>query len=973
MFNVNKKTILYLVISLILLLFASNSTFALDLFSPEAAKGLAKGEGDLLIKYIIKPLYETEDSATSVIAVSKIFLQGLLVLGGIIFIYNTVVGLTNTALVGEIMGKKFSTTYTVARNVVGVGMLIPLGGFATIQYITLWLAAQGVLLGDVAWESFVDNKPLSSQIILNNSIKNNFIESLQPIIMSNVCVAHMREVVEEAKKDPKDPTKLNKVIGAIGNGNLYTSWTVNKAEYEGFTNIEKEYASKTIKQIKDRINAGNTSLNNTSQLDSVKMLRARQSNVYNFGLSAAEAKNSEDMKSFCGKINLVTQKSPLGDNYTGLNDDTRNSNVSLGYGNIKTFKALSNVVDLDEKKLIFDEKIRETYDPYIRGVKDGKVDKIVEKIIASIKDETVDTNNLIVDIAKLMMEAADEYFNKIKKIGKDLTQQNQMDPNSIKYMKEDGMAAAGAWYWVLVSQGSNLSDLLNNPPIFQSNSEEIHKNLLHNSIAQNAKIKGKGLDTTLLRADYLLKQALWLLSDGDAIQSDGLSIKGSVQNIDDKYLNFLQKFTGEKVAPIGKIDFIQKTDENPVITVHTLGKKILYWIQNVIDKLIGGEMSQMGVFGSFATILVLGLLMPAVTMVYYIPLLPFILWMGSLIGWIVLVAQALFGTPLWMLAHLMPDKESFVGRQGQGYMLILSLFLRPILMVIGYVFSLQLLIPVGKLINAFFGFTALTVLGGTNLIWLIGVFAVTGIYAMVMQNTVKKIFSLIHVFPDSLLQWFGGQDQKILGEYANGIEQGSTQGVAQLGGALSGATNSLAYRMNAGGGMAGGIKGAGGSVGSVGGAPHSTSDDLKKAIGIFGADNQRINDAIDNGTQPGAKNIDSLFRQLNEGKDVGVNTNIQGSPITGGVPLTQTQEGEIRRSAANMQNDFNAYSNLSAAQKDMIRKSGATNFTRGGKTYAVPPENMANPTYNSSTSIDEAFRLSEIRNQQLSGKNIRLK
>lgn len=57
--------------------------------------------------------------------------------------------------------------------------------------------------------------------------------------------------------------------------------------------------------------------------------------------------------------------------------------------------------------------------------------------------------------------------------------------------------------------------------------------------------------------------------------------------------------------------------------------------------------------------------------------------------------------PLWMVAHLAPDQDGVVGKMGQGYMLVLSLFLRPVLMVIGFVAALSLMTPCLMFINAY--------------------------------------------------------------------------------------------------------------------------------------------------------------------------------------------------------------------------------------------------------------------------------
>lgn len=64
----------------------------------------------------------------------------------------------------------------------------------------------------------------------------------------------------------------------------------------------------------------------------------------------------------------------------------------------------------------------------------------------------------------------------------------------------------------------------------------------------------------------------------------------------------------------------------------------------------------------------------------------------------------------------------------------------------------------------------------------------------IMQNVVKKLFSVIHVIPDKVMLWMGGSRSNELGEYAGGIESGSQQSLNSAMGGLSGGASSMAFR-----------------------------------------------------------------------------------------------------------------------------------------------------------------------------------
>lgn len=64
----------------------------------------------------------------------------------------------------------------------------------------------------------------------------------------------------------------------------------------------------------------------------------------------------------------------------------------------------------------------------------------------------------------------------------------------------------------------------------------------------------------------------------------------------------------------------------------------------------------------------------------------------------------------------------------------------------------------------------------------------------IMQNVVKKLFSVIHVIPDKVMLWMGGSRSNELGEYAGGIESGSQQALNSAMGGLAGGASSMTFR-----------------------------------------------------------------------------------------------------------------------------------------------------------------------------------
>ena len=68
----------------------------------------------------------------------------------------------------------------------------------------------------------------------------------------------------------------------------------------------------------------------------------------------------------------------------------------------------------------------------------------------------------------------------------------------------------------------------------------------------------------------------------------------------------------------------------------------------------------------------------------YIPLIPFITWMGAVLAYVAFMIEGLAGALLHALSHLDGDGEGLGQRTTHGYMFYINALARPALMIIGF-------------------------------------------------------------------------------------------------------------------------------------------------------------------------------------------------------------------------------------------------------------------------------------------------
>ena len=186
-----------------------------------------------------------------------------------------------------------------------------------------------------------------------------------------------------------------------------------------------------------------------------------------------------------------------------------------------------------------------------------------------------------------------------------------------------------------------------------------------------------------------------------------------------------------------------------VDVAHSMGKALSF---------VGKAIPNLDKYISFVLFTVfLPLLLYGLALAYYLPAIPFIRWISALVGWIILVVEALVAAPLWLCAHALPEGDGAAGQHGKrGYFLLLGILIRPPLMVCGFFAAVILMNVVGRLLGA--GFELFV--GGTmqtKVIGITGTFSMLVILGIVVIMTANKFFSLIHYLPEHVTNWIGQQ------------------------------------------------------------------------------------------------------------------------------------------------------------------------------------------------------------------------
>ncbi|PWY54687.1 type IV secretion protein DotA [Legionella qingyii] len=305
---------------------------------------------------------------------------------------------------------------------------------------------------------------------------------------------------------------------------------------------------------------------------------------------------------------------------------------------------------------------------------------------------------------------------------------------------------------------------------------------------------------------------------------------------------------------------------NPIVALANMGNYYINFAGNLWMMLLNMAISSaiIPIFGIFIFAM-MSLAMPLViawvgvmvsvgfTTAYYIPLLPYVIFTFSALGWLIAVIEAMVAAPIVALGVIHPEGHDAFGKGEAAIMILLNVFLRPSMMIIGYITAIALSYVGVWILNAGYDqavsfmqqqHTDNSVLiegllgsspsssgsgiGGVSYTDWAGIYAFFFsilTYTTLYLTIIQKSFTLITYLPDKVLRWIGGTPEGIGAEAAQWGEEvkGKTQEAGKETQTAQGQIDKTLGGYGVKGvGMAKGLLGKGGGGGGVSAEGNST-------------------------------------------------------------------------------------------------------------------------------------------------------
>lgn len=701
-----------------------------------------------------------------------VYSNGLLVIACGMISYFIATILAETAQTGTPFGRRYNKTWVPFRIIMAFGLLMPLGsGLNSAQYIVLFSAKYGSAFASNGWRYFNTTLTTGFTGDITTMVTTPTVPDvggfLQFMFVANVC-----EILYENTRHDHDGDGSDGTDGGTAPVNYVIQAYIHGPEDTAVGNTEVVVAGTSFADLINRMGAGNNTV------------------VISFGdqNSTLYAKERGYVKPLCGQIRwMLADPRPFpGTPGPGVAEPGPGT-VQQGYWELLKnlwFGTNSAVLKLGTVPTETDTNNRRDYNFVITHAPDilppNGTDDNDDAYIGQYYKNTVEER------VRLLLEgvyaaAAVAQYASTSWLGA------WAGPTNPLYRK--GWAAAGIWYNKIAELNGNLTVAAFAMPLpykYPAIMEEVwsikvkHENEVRPKDRFTPEIpKLKDLSKYIGGQENLkIATVLGLAFKAyDAPNAATTHAKPSGSVIFDAITALL--------GTNGLYDMRRNPNAHPLAQVVGIGRALVESavrnlgyasIATVSGIMVGDILGEYaGQLASTAASLFITIAMMALTigflLFYIVPFLPFIYFFFAVGGWVKGIFEAMVGAPLWALAHIRIDAHGLPGNAAlNGYFLIFEIFVRPILILFGFLASISIFAALVSVLHSIFPMVTNNVSGYNIGYELSGIaptstldsmrgkvdqFFFTVIYAIIVYMIGMSSFKLIDTIPNNILRWMG--------------------------------------------------------------------------------------------------------------------------------------------------------------------------------------------------------------------------
>lgn len=685
----------------------------------------------------------------------------------LVVVYVTVVGLITSAQEGEFMGREWNSFWVPFRVVLGLAALVPSGaGYCAIQLLMMWIIVQGVGAADTLWTTALNYADFAGSLFTQGSVPSTGVAYNLSVLFQNVVCD------ESARAQYDNPFKSDKG-GYFCNGggswcNSATALDPQKSSYElgpsgacgsvSYCKMDSECkgdksTSLACKSCQAQISALQQII--PTYRDIAKAFIQADYTYRDFTARSYNVENNPDWQfiyEFCSDNDIKQKNCCIPSVKDGSSDtckvDSDKANELFPRVNGNTFSNTSK------------DAVNNLLWPYFMKPSLGNADFVLSA-------STFYVSNLEGAVVAYLNETGGTKLS-----------------GELKKAQNTGWILAGSFYYALAELNdstfkssmpsfkvtpSDANSKTSNDLYYERNNFDAADALIYTS-ANSA--EGKSTETTSTGSESSDK-SLGIINNG--LKDMGTAVSGSITQTNTNPLARLQT-AGRVLLIIAEILFIIFLIAAVLIAMIA---SISVWVFGTGAVNPAGPASYIMYFILVPLFfLLLGIMVTFGGLLgIYAPLIPYIVFTFGAIGWFTSCIETMAAGPLVAIGIMAPaHHHKVLGKAEPALLLLFNVFLRPSLMIFGLIAAMLLASVVITMINTGFSMVKSMISNGDPLSMILMLAA----YVYLIVAALNKCFAAIHLIPEKVMRWIGGQgdqygESDALGEAKKGVD-GATSG-----------------------------------------------------------------------------------------------------------------------------------------------------------------------------------------------------
>lgn len=703
--------------------------------------------------------------------------------GMIVVSYAGIMSTINTAQEGTVMGKKWSAVWIPMRSIIGMLLMVPSPGtgYSMIQVTVMWIVLQGVGAADQLWTILLENLAVGNSASMGTTGSNIAYdtegEKLADALLGHAICMEVYHLLSKAPAGVAPTLSIPPTYEELLAFRTYDAQLRHSQDNINTWIADNGSKVKYYRKVTQAAVASDSIPNGVSGPTGSTFATSDGAIAKGQALFG-DSTDGSPYAQVCGRIDIdvaVFYNEYL--NAANSIDDPPDQSEIL--------KAAEDIYNIKQQTI---STMLTSLQPLAEQIVSGEITATDPGLALAYRKNAIEAYSSLMQSLVIPVETGD------------------VDQTMIELGKQDGWITAGSYYFTFnkVLQSQTFTNSLT--PMASYGTIECEKCVVDGVVNEQCLLEARVDETSSCATLGILKDfqsysynLLALINDqkeavlSSSTAATNIDVQGEAGESAGELLGLVSAGNTQVMEGLANL---MSGDGEPLLAHAAFGKglmiaaEVLWFLAlamlafvSVTTGFIPFVSAGASITLSVAT-MVFGMVAPVLglmwtfgaTLAIYLPFIPYMIFTVTALGWLLTVVESIIAAPLIALGLVIPAGDE-MGKLSTALMLLANIFLRPMLMIFGFILAANVYKAAITLVDYGMSVVIADVNANTVFSWVV----IMVVYVTFIISLANTSFSLIYAVPDKILRWLGGPNESTSMDAISKTETGAKSGASQMG------------------------------------------------------------------------------------------------------------------------------------------------------------------------------------------------